>query len=198
MPAESSSVEHGSVLVISGPPGSGKSTVAPLLAQRLGALAVCIDADWFWTTIKSGFIEPWRPESDRQNRAVLRAVTAAAAELATDGYQVVIEGVVGPRHLPTAISFLHEMGIDVDYVVLRPTLATCLARAEARSTDPPRTPGHPPLAASGPIRMLWEQFGALGPWAAHELDTTGLGQASTVEKVMDLRAAGRLRVGRNP
>ncbi len=59
---------QGGVVVISGPPGAGKSTVAKLVATRQGSPSVCLESDWFWTTITNGFISPWEPASDRQNR----------------------------------------------------------------------------------------------------------------------------------
>lgn len=184
----------GAVLVITGPPGSGKSTVAPLVAEQIGGLVACIEADWFWTTLKGGYIEPWRPESNHQNETILRAVTSAAAALASGGYQVVIDGVIGPWHLPIAGSLLQTDGIDLDYAVLRPDLATCLARAEERALEPPRVPGHPALRASGPIRHMWEQFSDLGDLGAHVIDTTAQDLASTVGLLVRLRAAGSLRV----
>ena len=73
------------VLLVTGPPGSGKSTVAPLVAAHFD-LAVCMEADWFWTTIVRGHVDPWLPEADEQNRTVLRTAAAAAAELADGGY----------------------------------------------------------------------------------------------------------------
>ena len=78
------------VLILTGPPGAGKSTVAGLVAERFSE-AVHLESDWFWTTIVSGHVAPWLAEADAQNRAVLRA-TAAAGRLAAGGYTVVMEG----------------------------------------------------------------------------------------------------------
>lgn len=189
-----STPSSGSVLIVSGPPGAGKSTISPLVAARLGPLVACIEADWFWTTITSGFIPPWEPESDRQNRTVLRSVISAAAEMAGGGYQVVVDGIVGPWHLPVVTAVLDERGIELDYVVLRPDLATCLGRALGRAAETPRVPGHPPLTVSGPIRHLWSQFSDLGTYEAHVIDTAN-GTAETAADTIGTRlAAGELRV----
>src|SRR3546814_15499099 len=63
----------------------------------------CIESDWFWTTIKTGFIPPWEPTAEQQNLAVVRSVASVAAEMASGGYHVVVEGLVGPWLLPVGI-----------------------------------------------------------------------------------------------
>jgi broad-specificity NMP kinase len=69
-----------SALILTGPPGVGKTTVAASLARR-EERAVHLEADRFFFFIKSGFVEPWDPASDEQNRLVERAATAVAARL---------------------------------------------------------------------------------------------------------------------
>ena len=49
-----------SLLILSGPPGAGKSTVAPLVAADADP-SVRLESDWFWTTFVNGFVEPWLP-----------------------------------------------------------------------------------------------------------------------------------------
>ena len=100
--------------------------------------------DWFWSTITSGYIPPWDPASEHQNEVILRSVAALAKEMADGGYEVVLDGVVGPWNLPLLVGARSERSIPVHYVVLRPGLATCLARASGRANDTPRVPGHPP------------------------------------------------------
>ena len=151
--------------------------------------------DWFWTTIKSGFIPPWEPSSDQQNQTVLRSAASAAAEMARAGYHVVAEGVVGPWHLPALVEVLTVGGIELDYIVLRSDLSTCLARASGRVGEPARVPGHPPLVDSGPIRHLWGQFADLGPYESHVIETADLTAAETVDHVVRLLEDGQLRVG---
>ena len=80
----------GPVLLLTGPPGSGKSTVARLVAERFDP-AACVESYWFWTTIVRGLVLPWLPEADAQNGTVLRACAAVAAELSGGGYTVVVD-----------------------------------------------------------------------------------------------------------
>lgn len=184
----------GSVLIVTGPPGAGKSTVAPLVAAQRGPLVACLEADWFWTIVIAGFIPPWEPASDDQNRTVLRSVIAAAAKMASGGYQVVVDGVVGPWHLPVVTGVLEPRGVELDYVVLRPDFPTCLDRARGRVAETPRVPGHPPLTASGPIRHLWHAFSDLGRYENHVIDTSRLDDEASAEAVRRAVDAGELRV----
>ncbi len=64
-------------LIISGPPGSGKSTVAALLGARTEK-SVVIESDKFYHFLAHP-LDPSTPESDAQNRAVLRAFFCGGA-----------------------------------------------------------------------------------------------------------------------
>jgi hypothetical protein len=139
-----------------------------LVADRFD-LAVCLESDWFWTTIVRGHVAPWLPEADAQNRTVLRTCAAAAGELALGGYTVVMNGIFGPWYLDLITEELRRAGGDVHYVVLRPGVEVALRRAVSRA---PLTPGIAPLTDEGPIRHMWEQFQDLGPRERHVVDTS--------------------------
>jgi energy-coupling factor transporter ATP-binding protein EcfA2 len=130
----------GSLLVVSGPPGSGKSTVSQVLA-RAAPHSVLVEGDAFFAFLASGAIEPWRPESNDQNTVVTRAAASAAGAFAVGGYETVYDGVVGPWFLPT---FGAATGLDrLDFVVLLPDVEVCVQRVATRKghgfTDEPAT-----------------------------------------------------------
>jgi gluconate kinase len=159
-------VAAAAIILLTGPPGSGKSTVAPLVAHRFDR-AACVESDWFWTTIVRGHVPPWLTEADAQNRTILRTAAAAVAELADGGYTVVVSGIFGPWYLDLVTDVIRQKIDDLHYVVLRPSLEVTLGRAQTR---PPLTPGISPLTDEGPIRQLWEQFQNLGPLERHVID----------------------------
>jgi 2-phosphoglycerate kinase len=118
------------LIVITGPPGAGKSTVAALVARSYPR-SVLIEGDAFFAFLDRGAIEPWLPEANDQNDVVIQAAAAATGRFASNGYLTVYEGIVGPWFLPT---FLDSTGLaSLHYVVLAPNVETCVERVAHRT-----------------------------------------------------------------
>jgi hypothetical protein len=135
--------------------------------------ATCVEADWFWTTVVRGFVPPWQSDADAQNRVILRAVASAVAAMATGGYVVVLDGVVGPWSLDIVVEQLDAAGVRAHYFILRPTRAVALTRATSRGGEE-RVPGHPALTDEGPILHMWDQFADVGIYEDRVIDNTEL------------------------
>lgn len=119
----------GSLLVVTGPPGAGKSTVARVIAERRER-GVLVDGDTFFTFVVRGAVLPWLEEADDQNRVVLDAAASAAGRYAAGGYPTVYDGVVIPRFVSR---FLKGTGLDrIDYALVLPSVEECVQRVLER------------------------------------------------------------------
>ncbi|MGH3670463.1 MAG: AAA family ATPase [Pseudonocardiaceae bacterium] len=118
------------LMIITGPPGAGKSTVAAIVANTFDHSAL-VAGDQFFGFLARGYISPWLTEANYQNDIVTQAAAAAAGRLVIGGYHVVFDGVIGPWFLPT---FLTAAGLDrLHYVVLMPSEECCVQRVQQRA-----------------------------------------------------------------
>ena len=151
-----------------------------------------LHADDFWHYVVAGFIAPFEPESDAQNRAVMQAVAAAAFAYATAGYITVVDGVIGPWMLEYFQAQMNmHTNVELHYVVLRPRREVSLARAQARKS--PRA-----LVDEQPITDMWQQFANLKRYEAHVLDTSEEDSAATAVRVEAAIESGRFRLSLVP
>ena len=125
----------------SGPPGAGKTTIGRILAPD-HPWSVCVESDWFWTTIVNGHTPPWEVEADHQNRVMLRSALATAARTCEGGYFSVLDGIVGPWHLDLLREEATSRGLSPGYVVLRPKPSTRVwpvPQRESETSEPQGT-----------------------------------------------------------
>ena len=163
------------LLVLSGPPGAGKTTVAHRLVESAEP-SVHLRGDDFWHWIERGRIPPYLDGSQGQNEVVVTALGAAAAAYAAGGYFTVLDAVLGPWLLEPVAEPARQAGVHLHYVVLRPRLDVSVARATGRADDALRDPA--------PVRRMHEAFADLGPLETHVLDSSDLTVEETAQAVL--------------
>lgn len=173
------------VLILTGPPGAGKTTTARILATTFER-SVHLESDWFFRVVRAGYIEPWKPESHEQNVTVMRIVGAAAAGYADAGYFTIVDGIVSPRWFFAPLrDSLKAAGHSVAYAVLRASLATCSARVATRESGQ--------FGDANVVEQLWREFSDLGRLEPHAVDSRGNAPA-TVRELQERLRDGRLDV----
>lgn len=114
------------VIIISGPIGAGKSTVARELIPSLTGLVACIEGDKFWP-----FIAKSEHRDPRENgHLIMRSMTAATIPFVRSGFKVLLDFSIPPHFLIVARKILKDLPLS--YVILRPSESVCALRASRR------------------------------------------------------------------
>lgn len=167
-----------SVTIVSGCPGTGKSAFSRLLAGQ-HEMGVCIETDTFYHFLAHR-LDPSTPESKPQNTTVMRSFLLAACSFYEDGYDVLIDGVIGPWWLDT----IREILPRFEFVILHEDRATVLQRTSERAKTA-QASANPKL-----VRVMHGQFDALTETAKRTIDTSGKTTQVVLDEFMERRARG--------
>ena len=118
-------MNQGRIIVITGAPGTGKTTTASAVAKESDLeKSVHMHTDDFYHYLSKGAIPPHLPESNEQNLIVIEAFLEAAKRYARGGYDVIVDGIVGPWFLEPWLNIVQEhyevVGFAFGYILLKP------------------------------------------------------------------------------
>jgi chloramphenicol 3-O-phosphotransferase len=171
----------GTVWIITGGPGAGKSTVSRALLQRF-PFGLHLPVDDLRELVVSGIAHPsleHRPEAVRQFALARRTAAHHARLYAEAGFAVAIDDVLWPQD---ADVFLEKLiGLTVRLVLLAPGLETALARNAARTNKTYDTALLVPLMEVIHPSIAPEDYHAQG-WMV--LDTAELTLEETVNALL--------------
>ena len=170
------------ITIVSGCPGCGKTTLARALAES-SKRGLHLSSDDFYA-YPGHLIPPTEPASKHQNETILRAVARAASAFAEGGYDVAVDGVIGPWMLPVVRP---EFG-DPDellYLVLRCDLERAQRRVHEREG----------AGASAVVEQMHAAFANLGALEDCSLDTTGRSPEQVRDEFEARAARGEFRLG---
>ena len=164
-------------LLIGGCPGSGKTSVARAIAGETDR-GVHIETDAFFRFVPN-LIDPSTSKSKAQNETIIQAYCMAATAYINGGYNVILEGVVGPWLFPSILPILNEF----DYVMLDASLETVQMRVRFRSTQDSARPSI--------VGRMHPQFDRVKEThSKHVLDTDRISVDDAVSAILKLRTGG--------
>jgi chloramphenicol 3-O-phosphotransferase len=176
-------VERAPIFLITGTPGSGKSSVARALLQCF-EFGLHLPVDDLREMVVSGIAHPvptWTEETGRQFRLARESAATTANLYANSGFAVVIDDVISSEDVS---SIFEPVFAEFDFhkVLLQPRLEVALERNRTRTNK-----DFDPSFLEEPIRQIYAWMSAQdlpNDWL--RIDSSDLSLEQTVDVILEL------------
>jgi chloramphenicol 3-O-phosphotransferase len=173
------------VLILTGPPGAGKTTSAEALAERYDRVAIVpVDAlDEFITP--TGHVQPWGPPDAwaRQRRLDIKNACSLALNFLDARFAVIIDDTVTSKaELSQYVEAFSAEGVSVHLVRLMPSLTVCQERNAKRDRQQRMRPER--------VEAAYRAIEAAGDVGGATVDTAALSAHQTADKLQALTTSG--------
>jgi predicted kinase len=172
------------ILILTGPPAAGKSTVAQTLAARYDRVAhIPVDQIRHLVT-PTGYARPGRDSYLPQRRLAIRNASCMATNFYRERFGVIIDDVLDEEEfLELYLQNLREASAPVHLIKLIPTLNACEARHRTRSSE------------HAPVDWLKNDYEAfmlnVRTLPGVSIDTTSLTAEQTADRLQELTTHGQ-------
>ena len=170
------------VLLLTGPPGAGKTTASKEFAKTANGTWACVEQDAIRQLVQAGFknpSDPWTKDTEAQMNASIDICGDMAKRYQQYGINCIVDCFI------TLDSYTHDKwqktlkGIDYKIIVLLPAVEKAVARNNQRTGDN--------RLAEALIRNQHEEFSA---WSNDQratiIDSTNMNVADVVQAIGDV------------
>jgi chloramphenicol 3-O-phosphotransferase len=176
------------ILILTGPPAAGKTSVALALADRYDRVAhIPVDELRHFIT-PTGYRAPDKEGFERQRALATRNACDLACNFIAERFAVIIDDVVTARHeLDPYLDGLKRGSVPVHFVRLLPSREVCRARNQARRSA--RLPAER-------LNQVYDQFEAARDLPGSVIDSSDMTVEFTTDRLQQLTTTGESVVWR--